>query len=90
MLLAGCAMTPPAVPLGPGATAYAVVEIQRGEADCDSSDTGGLRIEVVPRGFSVEAVFADPPVAFCAGGDRLGVGAFSADRQPEPDAQPNG
>ncbi|HWR84510.1 MAG TPA: DUF4232 domain-containing protein [Rhodoglobus sp.] len=77
-----------AVALAPGDVAYAVIEFDRGEADCDSSDTGGLRVTLpgTDEPIDLESV----GIAFCAAGDEVLVGSFHSEPLPSQELQTTG
>lgn len=65
------------VELAPGDAAYALIEFERGEVLCDSSDTGGLRVTMP--GETESTVLDEEPVLFCSGDDQVRAGAFRAE-----------
>jgi hypothetical protein len=77
-----------ALTLSPGEVAYAVVEIDRGEADCDAGDTGGLRVTLPGTDLPVEV--DAPSLLFCPAGDRVLVGSFHPEPLPSQELQTTG
>jgi hypothetical protein len=89
------APVPHAIPdvlvVSPGDSAYVLVELVSGTTDCESADTGGLRmtLPVVDEAIVID----DSAVLFCAasdGGDTVRASAFSAEPLEGPETKPGG
>jgi hypothetical protein len=87
------APVPHAIPdvlvVSPGASVYVLVELVAGTVDCDSANTGGLRLTLPVVDDAI--VIDDGSVLFCAasdGGDSLRASAFSAEPLEGPETKP--
>lgn len=76
-----------AVTLAPGGVAYALVELDRGEAECESADTGGLQVTLP--GSTEPVVLDDVRVLFCPAGDEVRAGSFRSEPLEDQELQPD-
>jgi hypothetical protein len=75
------------VTLEPGGVAYALVELERGEAECESADTAGLRVTLP--GSTEPVVLDDVRVLFCPAGDDVRAGAFRSEPLEDHELRPD-